>query len=354
MERVYSWSATGLPTGLSLSVGGVLSGTPTTGTANAIITLTDSTLAPPLNSLARTVTITVDPWAITTPGLLPTATAGVFYSQTLSAPGCTPSCVYTPTSFAGLSLNSAGVLSGTPFLQTGSFTVTALATNGTGPVSKQFTLFVTSSSTPLGSGFGGFGDQTFGNFVTASVLPFGGTPPYTVSLVSGTLPTGLSLVGPGDTVCNNCNPGLMYLAGRAMQVGSFTFTLRFMDSAGGSFTPAPYTWNISPLSNQYGTLPLAGTTLAVGTPYTQPLLVIGGTNNYTFQVFTFLPPGLGLDTNTGVIGGTPTTAGNVRAADPDQRRRDSEVHRLHQSQRQWSARRSSRFRPRTCRIRAHG
>ena len=39
----YSWSATGLPTGLSLSAGGVLSGTPTTGTANAIVTLTDST-----------------------------------------------------------------------------------------------------------------------------------------------------------------------------------------------------------------------------------------------------------------------------------------------------------------------
>ena len=103
----------------------------------------------------------------------------------------------------------------------------------------------------------------------------------------------------------------MYLSGRAMQLGTFNFTLSFMDSVGGSFTPAPYTWNISPLSNSYFTLPLAGTTLAVGTPYTQPLLVFGGSNTYTFQAFTALPAGLSIDTNTGVISGTPTTGGNL-------------------------------------------
>jgi hypothetical protein len=307
----YSWLATNLPTGINLSPGGVLSGTPTAiPVGNAIVTLTDSTLSPPLNSLQRQVTITVDPFAITTPGLLPNATAGVFYSQTIAAPGCPAPCSFTPTSFAGLTLNSAGVLSGTPFLQTGSFTVTA---TGAGPVSvsKQFTLFVSSSSTPLSNGFFTIPDQTFGNFATQSILPFGGTPPYTVSLVSGTLPTGISLVGPGDTVCNNCNPGLTYLAGRALQLGTFNFTLKYMDSVGASFTPAPYTWNISALSSQYFTLPLAGTTLAVGTFYSQPLLVIGGTSNYSFQALSALPAGLSLDTNTGVVSGTPTTGGGV-------------------------------------------
>ena len=307
----YSWSATNLPTGMTLSPGGVLSGTPTAiPVGNAVVTLTDSTLSPPLNSLQRQVTITVDPFAITTPGLLPNATNGVFYSQTITAPGCPAPCSFTPTGFAGLTLNSAGVLSGTPFLQTGSFTVTA---TGAGPVSvsKQFTLFVTSPSTPLSSGFGGFGDQTFGNFVTASVLPFGGTPPYTVSVVSGALPNGISLVGPGDAVCNNCNPGLMYLSGRAMAAGTYNFTLQFQDSAANTFTPAAYTWNISTISNSIFTLPLVGTTLAVGTPYTQPLLVFGGSNTYTFQAFNALPAGLSIDTNTGVISGTPTTGGNL-------------------------------------------
>ena len=306
----YSWSATGLPAGWNMSAGGVLSGTPTTGNFSVVITLTDSTLLPPLNSLTRSLPITVNPFEITTPGLLPNATAGVFYSQTITAPGCPAPCAFTPTFFAGLNLNSAGVLSGTPFLQTGSFQVTA---TGAGPVSvsKQFTLFVTSPTTPLSSGFGTFGDQTVGNFLTNSILPFGGTPPYSASVVSGTLPPGLSLVGPSDTLCTNCNPGLPYLVGRAMQVGTFTFTLKFMDSVGGSFTPAPYTWNISPITNSYFNLPLAGTTLVAGTPYTQPLLVFGGSNSYTFQAFNALPAGLSIDTNTGVISGTPTTGGNL-------------------------------------------
>ena len=183
----YSWSATGLPPGLTIGAAGVVSGTPTiAGNFTANISITS--LVPP-STRGINVTFTVDPYALTTPGLLPNATSGVPYTQTLSAPGCGGTCTWSPSVFAGLTLNSAGVLSGTPFLQTGSFAVTVSGTNGT--VTKQFSLFVSSSSTPLQSGFGGFGDQTVGNFVTNSILPFGGTPPYTASLVSGTLPTGI-------------------------------------------------------------------------------------------------------------------------------------------------------------------
>ena len=41
----------------------------------------------------------------------------------------------------------------------------------TGSVSKQFTLFVTSPTTPLSSGFGRFADQTVGNFIAESDSP---------------------------------------------------------------------------------------------------------------------------------------------------------------------------------------
>jgi 6-phosphogluconolactonase (cycloisomerase 2 family) len=323
----YTWSATGLPPGMNLSPSGVLSGTPTTaGNFGLVITLTDSMGTPPLNAIRRVVAITVDPFAITTPGLLPNATAGVFYSQTLSAPGCTPTATWVPISFAGLSLDAAGVLSGVPVLQheTSSFTATVTCGDGTS-VSKVFSLFVTSSTTPLQSGFGGFADETIGNFITEQILPVGGTPPYTASVVSGTLPSGLALVGlpsglalvgPGETVCDTCAPSLPYIAGRAMATGTYTFTLTFTDSMGASFTPPAYTWRISPISNQVFVLPPVGTpltTLTVGTPYTQPLLEIGGSGVYTFVPCFPLPAGLSIDRTTGVISGTPTEGGGVTA-----------------------------------------
>ena len=269
--------------------------------------MADASLMPPLNTLARGTAITVDPFAITTSGPI-IATAGVFYTQTLQAPGCGSPCTWSPASFGGLSLNSSGVLSGTPFNQTGTFTATATGPNGS--VAKLFAVFISSPSTALASGFGTFADQTVGNFLTNQVLPFGGTPPYTVSLVSGTLPPGISLQ-PGAGLCTTaCAEGMTYLAGRAMQAGVFTFTLQFQDSAANTFTPAPYTWRISPLSNQYFTLPLTGT-ISVGVPYPQALLATGGSGSYTFTLVNTLPPGLSLNSSTGVVNGTPTQSGNV-------------------------------------------
>jgi type II secretory pathway component PulJ len=52
----YSWSATGLPAGLSISAGGVISGTPTTaGTTSASVTLTDFAGATATTSLSITI-----------------------------------------------------------------------------------------------------------------------------------------------------------------------------------------------------------------------------------------------------------------------------------------------------------
>ncbi len=47
----------------------------------------------------------------------------------------------------------------------------------------------------------------------------------------------------------------------------------------------------------------------VAAAYSQPLQVVGGLPPYTFSVVGELPPGLGLDTDTGIISGTPTTPG---------------------------------------------
>jgi hypothetical protein len=52
-----------------------------------------------------------------------------------------------------------------------------------------------------------------------------------------------------------------------------------------------------------------GTTAVVGTSYSSPAVAAGGVLPYTFSLIGTLPPGLNLNTSTGVVYGTPTTAG---------------------------------------------
>jgi hypothetical protein len=112
----YSWSATGLPNGLSLSVGGVLSGAPAAGSQgsyNPQFTLTDSshttlsvTLPLPINASLQ----------ITGPVLLPFGFVGTAYSSvTFAAAGGTGGDLWSATGLPnGLLLSTGGVLSGNP------------------------------------------------------------------------------------------------------------------------------------------------------------------------------------------------------------------------------------------------
>ncbi|MBT1070249.1 putative Ig domain-containing protein [Pelotalea chapellei] len=139
----YTWTwaaATGsaLPPGLSLAeTTGAISGTPTTaGTYNFSATVTDS--ASPAKTATQAFSIIVNPvgasLTITSASPLTAGTVGTAYSQTLAASGGTTPYNWTlaPGSSlpAGLTLNAAGVISGTPTTAgttTTSFTVTDAA-----------------------------------------------------------------------------------------------------------------------------------------------------------------------------------------------------------------------------------
>ena len=125
----YTWTATSLPAGLSISPStGAITGNPTA-TGTATITATDA------NGCTGTTSLTINPFACptitVTPAILPEASVGQPYSETPTASGAGGGASYgwSATSLpAGLSINpTTGLISGTPTAE-GTATITATYT----------------------------------------------------------------------------------------------------------------------------------------------------------------------------------------------------------------------------------
>jgi hypothetical protein len=130
----FSVSAGALPTGLTLTAGGVLSGTPTVfGTFNFTLRATDANLC----TGERAYTLMVNPPCPTltvNPATLPIGAVGTTYNQTLTATGGTAPYTFAVTTGSlpnGLMLASGGALTGTP-TAAGTFNFTLTATDNTG------------------------------------------------------------------------------------------------------------------------------------------------------------------------------------------------------------------------------
>ena len=133
----FTWSATGLPVGLSInSSSGLISGTPTTaGTSSVTVTAQDTTGASGSASFTWTVnTPTTNTVTVTSPGNQ-TTTVGTAVSLPMSASDSASGQSFTWSATGlpvGLSINSSsGLISGTPTTAgTSSVTVTAQDTTG--------------------------------------------------------------------------------------------------------------------------------------------------------------------------------------------------------------------------------
>ena len=228
-----------------------------------------------------------------TPSTLPGGQAGVVYSSTaFAASGGTAPYRFAATGLPqGLSLNAAGVLSGTP-TQFGTFTVlvtTADATSAT--ATTRFTLSINAplafaAPTSLANGQVGL------TYPAASATTTGGTAPIIWS-ASG-LPAGLAMSPSGQ------------LSGSPTASGAFTVTLTARDAVGATVSR---TLSLSVAARLAIAGPATLPAGQVGTGYTATtMLSSGGTAPVTWSAIG-LPAGLSINPATGAITGTPTSAG---------------------------------------------
>lgn len=219
-----TWSETGaLPTGITLSPQGILSGTPSvTGSFPITVTVTDSSSPAKIGS--ANFTFVVASALQFTATQMPSALSGAAYSQLLPVSGGVPP--YTSSAGtglpAGLSLNSTtGIISGTT-TALGTFTFTATVTDSFAPpqkVTQTLTLVVVA---PLAITTTTLPNGTVGSPYSATITTTGGSGTVSFAISAGALPLGLSLSASG------------VLSGTSSGAGTFSFSATATDQ---SFPP---------------------------------------------------------------------------------------------------------------------
>ncbi|ACO33900.1 Ig domain protein [Acidobacterium capsulatum ATCC 51196] len=286
-----------LPAGLTLS-GCTVSGTPTTAGASTVtVKVNDSSSPAMTTSGPETITIAPANLALTT-GTLPNGTVGVAYSAAIGVTGGTSpySCAITSGTLpAGLALSGCTV-SGTPTTAGASTVQVKVMDSGNpkqtanGPESITIApAALTLSTTSLPNG-------TVNVPYSATIGVTGGTSPYACSIISGTLPAGLTLSG--------CT-----VSGTPTTAGTSTITVKVNDSSKPQqSTSGPQTITIGAAALSLTTASLPNGTVNV--PYTATIGVTGGTSPYACSITSgTLPAGLTLSGCT--VTGTPTTAGTA-------------------------------------------
>ena len=300
----YTWSiASGsLPAGLSLNPNGSVSGTPTSaGTSFVTVQVTDS--GSPVQMQTGAVSITIAPATLVIPSVsLVSGQKGTVYTASLQANGGTPNYTWSLKSGslpAGLSLNANGGISGTPSATgTSNFTV-QVADNGSPAQTQSAAASIVINPSALAITSASFANGQKGTSYSGTLQANGGTPTYTWSIQAGSLPAGLSL-----------NAGTGAISGTPSAAGSSSFTVQVTDSGSPAQTQSIATsMSISPSALAITSASLSGG--QKGTAYSAALQAAGGTPNYIWSIQAgSLPTGLTLNTSTGVISGTPTTAGS--------------------------------------------
>ncbi len=270
-----TWSSANLPSWLTLSPAGVLSGTaPAVAAATPFsfnVTATDTVIG----SASQGFSITVFPAVtITTATQLPPWTINRPYTQTIAAAQGNSSYTFADNGATlpnWLTINSAGVLSGTP-PAAGPVSFTLKVTDGLGgAATRSFALTInpapsiTTTSLPA---------TTSGRPYSQTLAETGGTAGFTFSATN--LPAWLTLNG-------------TTLSGTAPSVGAatpFNFTVTVTDSTGAASAPQALTVSVNPAVTITTGSPLPA--VASNTFYQQAFTATGGTGTIAWT-FANLP-----------------------------------------------------------------
>jgi hypothetical protein len=281
----------------------LISGIPTAfGNFTFGVRVTDANGVSAIATFTLTILPDIQPLRVISEGAQTPGSTGVEYSQQLFYSGGVSPVTWamgTGSFPPGLSLGPAtGVISGSP-TDVGTFTFTVQLTDSTQTTVTSNPISITVVPGPLIIlTTGDLTKGTVGAAYSFVLQKKGGDPPYVWELASGALPAGLSL---------NANTGA--ITGTPTQDGTFSFTVRLRDQQPASVVSGTLRIIVDPAPL---VITSAGDLTAgrINIDYSFQLAFTGGRAPYTWALATgALPPGLILNTATGVISGKPTATG---------------------------------------------
>ncbi len=234
----YAWSlASGsLPSGLTLSPGGTISGTPTVaGTSNFTVSVSDSSSPTQTATQVESITVTQKPPPTPTLTAVSPSSGPIAGGTTVTITGTNltgaAAVDFGPTAATNLSCTSTQCSVTSPAGAAGIVDVTVTTSGGTSAKTSADQFTYSSGSSPVSITTTSLPPATVGTAYSTTLSSSGGTPPYSWSVTSGSLPTGLSLSASG-TITGTPTAG--YSGACNPLLSGFTVTVADSSSPAGS------------------------------------------------------------------------------------------------------------------------